>query len=89
MIKNDVSYYVNYHWYTRARYYRAHKDQLDFLNYIKINSSAISLENYKIHLDKSIIELSCKYLAILSLIGFVKHHGVDTLPILCGDATNQ
>ena len=26
---------LNYRWYTRARYYRAHTDQLDFLNKLK------------------------------------------------------
>ena len=29
---------VNYRWDTRARYYRAHADHLDFLDQLKINS---------------------------------------------------
>ena len=27
-------YELTYRWYARARYYRAHTDPLDFLNYI-------------------------------------------------------
>ena len=34
--KNDQS--LNYRWYARAWFYRAHADQLDFLKYNKINS---------------------------------------------------
>ena len=31
--KIDV-YELNYRWYAQARYYQAHADQLDFLNYV-------------------------------------------------------